>query len=169
MKNALLPLLALIAVSPVYAATATDNAFLNLADEYISDLTNISPSNATSIGDHSADDKLDQVDAAARAERRELLIEYITALKALDTDAMARANQIDAEILLNKLEYDLWSADELQEWAWNPLYYIRISGGAIYGLVARDFAPIETRLRSASARRSEIRRFLKQSREAIQP
>ena len=168
-KNALLPLLALIAGSPVYAATATDDAFLNLADEYISDLTNFSPVNATLIGDHSADDKIDQVDAAARAERRELLVEYIAALKALDTDAMTRANQIDAEILLNTLESDLWSTDELQEWAWNPLYYIRISGSAIYGLVARDFAPLETRLRSASSRLSEIPRFLKQSREAIQP
>jgi len=168
-KNALLPLLVLIAGSPVLAATATDGAFLNLADEYVSDLTNFSPVNATLIGDHSADDKLDQVDAAARAEGRELLIEYIAALKALDIDDMTRANQIDAGMLLNQLESDLWSADELQEWAWNPLYYIRISGSAIYGLVARDFAPVETRLRSATSRLMEIPRFLKQSREAIQP
>jgi len=168
-KKTLLLLLVLIAGSPVYAATATDDAFLNLADEYISDLTNFSPVNATLIGDHSADDKIDQVDAAARAAGRELRVEYITALKALDIDEMTRANQIDAEILLHQLEYDLWSVDELQEWAWNPLYYIRISGSAIYGLVARDFAPVETRLRSATSRLTEISRFLQQSREAIQP
>jgi len=168
-KKTLLLLLVLIAGSPVYAATATDDAFLNLADEYISDLTNFSPVNATLIGDHSADDKIDQVDAAARAAGRELRVEYITALKTLDIDEMTRANQIDAEILRNQLEYDLWSVDELQEWAWNPLYYIRISGSAIYGLVARDFAPVETRLRSATSRLTEIPRFLQQSREAIQP
>jgi len=152
----------------VSAATATDDAFQNLADEYISDLTNFSPVFATLIGDHSADDKIDQVDAAARAESRELLIEYIAALKVLDIDEMTRANQIDAEILLNQLESDLWSNDELQEWAWNPLYYIRISGSAIYGLVARDFAPIETRLRNATSRLNQIPRFLEQSRVAIQ-
>jgi len=84
-------------------------------------------------------------------------------------DAMTRANQIDAEILLNQLESDLWSGDELQEWAWNPLYYINISGSAIYGLVARDFAPIASRLRSATSRLTEIPRFLQQSRAAIQP
>jgi uncharacterized protein (DUF885 family) len=168
-KRTLLLLLVLIAGSPVYAATATDDAFLNLADEYISDLTNFSPVNATLIGDHSADDKIDQVDAAARAAGRELRVEYITALKALNIDEMTRANQIDAEILRHQLEYDLWSVDELQEWAWNPLYYIRISGSAIYGLVARDFAPVETRLRSATSRLTEIPRFLQQSREAIQP
>ena len=167
-QKALLSLVILLFSSGAIAATATDQAFRNLADEYVSDLTNFSPVYATLIGDHGADDKIDQVDAAARAARRELLVEYITALKALDIDAMTRANQIDAEILLNQLESDLWSDDELQEWAWNPLYYINISGSAIYGLVARDFAPIETRLRNATARLTQIPRFLEQSRAAIQ-
>jgi uncharacterized protein (DUF885 family) len=167
-KKTLLSLLVLIFSSGAFAATATDDAFRNLADEYISDLTNFSPVYATLIGDHTADARIDQVDAAARAATRELLVEYITALKALDIDEMSRANQIDAEILLNQLESDLWSFDELQEWAWNPLYYINISGSAIYGLAARDFAPIASRLRSASSRLTEIPRFLEQSRAAIQ-
>jgi uncharacterized protein (DUF885 family) len=167
-KKTLLSLLVLIFSSGAFAATATDDAFRNLADEYISDLTNFSPVYATLIGDHTADARIDQVDAAARAATRELLVEYITALKALDIDEMSRANQIDAEILLNQLESDLWSFDELQEWAWNPLYYINISGSAIYGLVARDFAPIASRLRSATSRLTEIPRFLEQSRAAIQ-
>ena len=169
MKKTLLSLFILLISPATFATTATDDAFRNLADEYVSDLTNFSPVFATLIGDHGADDKIDQVDAAARAASRELLVEYITALKALDIDEMTRATQIDAEILLNQLEYDLWSVDELQEWAWNPLYYIRISGSAIYGLVARDFAPVETRLRSATSRLTEIPRFLQQSRDAIQP
>ena len=111
MKKALLPLLTLLLSTSAYAATASDDAFRNLADEYIGDLTNFSPVYATHIGDHSADNKLDQVDAAARANSRELLVEYITSLKALDIDEMSRANQIDAEILLNQLESDLWSGD----------------------------------------------------------
>jgi uncharacterized protein (DUF885 family) len=168
-KRTFCPLLILLFGPSAFAATATDDAFQNLADEYISDLSNFSPVSATLIGDHSADNKLDQVDEAARAEGREILVEYTTALKALDFDELSRANQIDAEILLNQLESTLWSGDELQEWAWNPLYYIRISGNAIYGLVARDFAPIESRLRSATSRLNEIPRFLEQSRSAIEP
>jgi uncharacterized protein (DUF885 family) len=113
-KKALFPLLTLLLCSGAYAATATDDAFRNLADEYINDLTNFSPVFATLIGDHGADDRIDQVDAAARTRSRELLVEYITALRALDIDEMTRANQIDAEILLNQLESDLWSGDELQ-------------------------------------------------------
>ena len=169
MKKAILPLVTLLLNASTFAASATDDAFRNLADEYISDLTNFSPVYATQVGDHSADHKLDQVDETARARSRELLTEYIAALTALDIDEMSKANQIDAEILLNQLESDLWASDALQEWAWNPLYYINISGSAIYGLVARDFAPVASRLRSATSRLNEIPRFLEQSRAAIQP
>jgi len=167
-KHVFFCLVILLFGSAATAATATDEAFQNLADEYISDLANFSPVFATYVGDHSADHKLDSVDAAARAETRTLLLEYITVLKSLDLDDMNRANQVDAEILRNQLESDLWSLDELQEWAWNPLYYINIAGSSIYSLVARDFAPIQQRLNNATSRLLEIPRFLKQSRTAIQ-
>ena len=70
MKRTLFPLLILLFGPSASAATATDDAFQNLADEYISDLSNFSPVSATLIGDHSADNKLDQVNEAARAEGR---------------------------------------------------------------------------------------------------
>ena len=169
MNRILVTIFLLCLGSAATADTATDDAFENLADEYISDLTNFSPASATDIGDHSADGQLDDVDAASRARGRALLVQYIDALEALDKDQLSRANQIDAGILMNQLQSDLWSQDELQEWAWNPLYYINKSGGAIYGLVARDFAPIETRLRSVTSRLKQMPRFLEQSRAAIEP
>ena len=149
------------------AGSATDEAFRNLADEYISDLTNFSPVYATMIGDHSADGELDNVDSAARNESLALLREYQAALAALDLDKMSRANQVDADLLRHEIESSIWSSEVLQEWAWNPLYYIRISGGAIYSLVARDFAPLEQRLMSAASRLEQIPRFLEQARGAI--
>ena len=163
-----------VTISLSYAATATarsgaDVAFENLADEYISSIAIFSPVYATSIGDHSADDKLDSVDAASRAETRELLTDFIDALRALNLDELSRANQVDAELLRNQLESDLWALNELQEWAWNPLYYVNLSGGAIYGLMARDFAPLRTRLLNVTSRLEQIPRFLQQARASIIP
>lgn len=164
----LLSVLTLMFVAPAaFAGSATDEAFQNLADEYISDLTNFSPVYATMIGDHSADGELDNVDSAARNESLALLGEYQAALAALDLDKMSRANQVDADLLRHEIESSIWSSEVLQEWAWNPLYYIRISGGAIYSLVARDFAPLEQRLMSAASRLEQIPRFLEQARGAI--
>ena len=67
-----------------HAQSAADEAFENLAEEYVSDLVNISPVAATSIGDHSADGELDQVDADARAERAAIYREYLAALDHID-------------------------------------------------------------------------------------
>ena len=152
-----------------FAGTPTDEAFQNLADEYISDLTNFSPVTATLIGDHSADGELDDVDAAAREEALSQYKEYKVALVALDRNQLSRANQVDAEMLLHEIESKIWSIETLQEWAWNPLYYVAKSGEAIYGLVARDFAPIAQRLVAATSRLEQIPRFLEQARGSIEP
>ena len=161
-------LLAVIAI-PAQAGSATDEAFQNLADEYIADLTNFSPVYATMIGDHSADDELDHVDAAAREEGLALLREYEAALEALDFDDLTRANQVDADLLLHEIKSSIWATEVLQEWAWNPLFYINISGSSIYSLMARDFAPIEQRLVSATARLEQLPRFLEQARGQLEP
>ena len=160
--------LSLLAASAL-AASATDEAFQNIADEYIADLTNFSPVYATMIGDHSADGELDEVDAAAREEGLALLREYQAAIEALDFGELSRANQVDADLLLHNIESSIWSTEVLQEWAWNPLYYVNYSGGAIYSLLSRDYAPIEQRLTAAASRLEQMPRFLEQAREQLEP
>lgn len=151
------------------ARSDADEAFENLAHEYLSDLTNFSPVAATLIGDHSADDELDEVDAAARSRTRELYADYRDALAGIDRGQLSRPNQIDAELLEHQIEHGLWTLDTLQEWAWNPLVYVNTAGSAIYGLVARDFAPLTTRLNNVSARLEQLPRFFAQARESLEP
>ena len=169
MKRLIFALTIFLLAANANAATAADQAFENLASEYISDLTNFSPVYATLIGDHAADGKLDQVDDGAREETRALLSDYKTALGGIDRKQLSRANQVDAELLLHAIESSLWALDELQEWAWNPLYYVNLAGSAIYGLVARDFAPIESRLLNVTSRLEQIPRFLTQARASLAP
>jgi uncharacterized protein (DUF885 family) len=168
-KRVLTSLVVLCLTTVAQADSATDEAFQNLANEYLGDLTSFSPVYATLIGDHSADGELDQVDAAGREETLVLLREYKVALDALDFDQLSRANQVDAALLLHDLEANIWSTETLQEWAWNPLYYIQLSGSGIYGLLARDFAPIEQRLASAASRLEQLPRFLEQARGELVP
>lgn len=149
--------------------SADDVAFGALADGYINDQPNFSPVGATQIGDHRADNRLDEVDGTARAAQRKLLQRYITALDAIERSRLSRANQIDADILANKLQSDLWSLDVFQDWAWDPMFYVNLSGGAIYGLLSRDFAPLDQRLMSAAARLQQMPRFFQQARASIDP
>ena len=151
------------------AASDADSAFEALADQYIADLPRFSPVGATLTGDHSADRLLDEVDANARAKLRSMYSEYLDAISKIDRDELSLANQVDAELLRTEIESDLWSLDTLQEWAWNPLRYVSISGSSIYGLVARDFAPLEQRLLSAASRLEQMPRFFEQARGSIEP
>ena len=167
MKRLIYVLLISLPAAVAVAATPTDQAFQNLADEYISDLTNFSPVFATMIGDHSADGELDNVDSDARNETLSLYREYKAALAALDRNELSRANQVDYELLFHEIESSIWSIETLQEWAWNPLYYVDRSGSAIYALMARDFAPIEQRLLAAASRLEQLPRFLEQARGSI--
>ena len=50
-----------------------------------------------------------------------------------------------------------------------PLYYVNISGSAIYGLLARDFAPLEQRLVAATSRLEQMPRYLAQARGSLEP
>ena len=150
-------------------ASGADTEFEALAQEYLADLPKFSPVNATQIGDHSADDKLDQVDARARTRARTLYKGLLRKLSAIDRDALSRANQVDAELLRNELDHDVWAIDTYEEWAWNPLFYVNLAGNSIYGLVARDFAPLDTRLDAVAARLEQLPRFWRQARASIDP
>lgn len=168
MKRLLILIPALI-LSLSASAASEDENFEVIAERYIASIPALSPVNATYVGDHSADHELDQVDAAARQRTRDVLQALLADLDSIDFDELSRANQIDLSMLRHQLRSDLWSLDELQEWAWNPLYYVNISGGSIYTLMARDFAPIEQRLVSAAGRLEQIPRMLEQARGSLEP
>ena len=152
-----------------WAAPDADEAYSQLADRYLDEIAVFSPVTATALGDHRADDRLDEVDGAARERKRDAFLEYREALAAIDRDELLRANQVDAAILENRIESTLFDLDALQEWAWNPLYYVRLAGNSVYGLLSRDFAPLEERLANVASRLAQFPRFLEQARESLQP
>jgi len=146
-----------------------DQQFEALAQRYIRESPEQSPSGATSLGDHRFDDKLDDVSAAGWQARLTFAELYLAALEPIDRSKLSRANQVDALLLVHDLEYDRWRLQTLQDWRWNPLLYTRTAGDALYNLLARDFAPAPERLRNLGKRLDEIPRFLAQVREVLEP
>ena len=167
-KNLIIAGLAIVH-AVAFAAPGADESFSKLAARYLDDIPERSPVAATALGDHRADDRIDHVDAAARERLRETYLEYRDALAGIDRDELSRANQVDVALLHNEIESALFELDTLEAWAWDPLYYVRLSGNAIYGLLARDFAPLEERLDHAASRLAELPRFFAEARESLQP
>jgi len=159
----------LVLVSVAHAESAADSAFESIAAAFVDDLPDISPVTATILGDHRQDGALDQVGSDGRAAVIRIYEKHRAALRGIDRQSLSRANQVDADLLRNELESRLWRIETLQEWAWNPLVYVRISGNSIYGLMARDFAPMPERLKNATARLEQLARFFSQARASLQP
>lgn len=156
------------APAPPPAPTA-DQQFDALSAKFLQEFPEQSPVNATALGDHRYDARLDDVSAAAWQARQVFAELYLAALDGIDRAQLSRDRQVDARLLRNELEQTRFRVQELQDWRWNPLVYTRIAGDGLYSLLARDFAPLEQRLASLGARLEEIPGYLAQVREVLEP
>ncbi len=127
-----------------------DQKFESLARNYIERLLQMKPELATSLGDHRFDGKLSDYSMAGVDADRVFNKVYLDSLSGVDLTKLNPTNRIDFKIMKTNLESSLFQIDTLREYEWNPLAYN--VGGAIYGLIARNFAPIKNRLASVEER-----------------
>lgn len=149
--------------------SVSDKTFEEIAQRYLAEMLPLTPVQATSLGEHRFDSQLDDVSADGQARRVGLARQLLAQIATLNLSQMSRQRQVDARLLKTQLEYVIWSAEELQDWRWNPLIYTDLAGNGIYLLMARDFAPLPARLHSVSGRLSELPRLLQQVRESLDP
>jgi len=164
-------LLALALVSPpAFAASGNaDTLFESLSHRFVSEFGRYSPVYATALGDHRFDGDLDDLSAAGRAQSTAWARRLLEDLQVIDRGALSRANQVDAAMLENQLRYAIWSEQTYRDWSWDPLVYTQLTGQALYGLLARDFAPLPERLRSLTARLEKLPRLLGEARANLVP
>ena len=146
-----------------------DAAFAGLSKDWLEGMLALSPISATSIGDHRYDSEIDDLSAEGRARSLAFSREMLARLDAIDASALSRQNQVDALILRNQLRSDIWGGETLQSWAWDPQAYSGLAGSAIYGLMAREFAPLPDRLRSATLRMEKLPQIYAQMRANLDP
>lgn len=149
--------------------SAADVTFEEIAKRYLDEMLPLTPVAATALGEHRYDGALDDMSPEGQSRRTGLARQLLAQLQTLDDSKLSRANQVDARLLRNELEYRIWSAEQLRQWRWNPLVYTDLAGNSLYLLMARDFAPLPARLRSVTSRLMELPRFLAQVREALDP
>lgn len=155
--------------APSAADAQADARFAELSSRWLEAAFKHSPVFATAIGEHRYDAELDDLGAEARRAGLEFNRSILAELDAIDPAALSRENQVDAKILRNQIEFGIWGEEVSQDWAWDPQAYAQLAGGAIYSLMAREFAPIEQRLASAAARMEKLPRLFAQMRENLDP
>lgn len=177
-RAAALGLAASAAAAPVLAQTrpatapggsAADRRFEALGRRMLEQSLRASPIGATALGDHRFDGEIDDISATGRTARVRAAQATLRELQAIPAARLSRANQIDAALLRQSLEADVWTAQTLQSWAWDPLIHVGSVGSALYTLVARNYAPLPQRLNSAAARMEKLPTLLEQARQNLVP
>ena len=80
---------------------------------------------------------------------------------------MTADERIDLDLVSGELESFRFAQTELREELWSPMYWVYLVGGGLHPLLARDFAPLATRLASVAGRLEGIPRLLDQARTVI--
>ncbi|WP_164229793.1 DUF885 domain-containing protein [Stenotrophomonas maltophilia] len=148
---------------------AVDAAFTDLSKRALDTWMQLSPVSATQIGDHRYDSELDDLSAAGQQKTVAAYKALLGELDKIEVAKLGRENQVDAAILRNQLQSEIWNAEVLQSGKWDPQLYNGIAGSAIYGLMAREFAPLPERLKAATARMEKLPAIFAQARENLDP
>ncbi len=139
----------------------SNHQFENLTNNYLEVFLQTNPEWATQLGDHRYDNQVYDYSESAIFAERDNAIQYLDSLEKINTDKLSKNNHIDYQILKSHLQYTIFAIDTLQEHTWNPRAYN--VGYGIYGLIARDFAPLDERLKSVKARLEKIPSILAQA------
>ncbi|AWH17016.1 DUF885 domain-containing protein [Stenotrophomonas sp. ZAC14D2_NAIMI4_7] len=151
------------------ADQAADAAFADLSKRALDTWMQLSPVSATQIGDHRYDSEIDDLSAAGQQKTVAAYKTLLGELDKIEVAKLGRENQVDAAILRNQLQSEIWNAEVLQSGKWDPQLYNGLAGSAIYGLMAREFAPLPERLKSATARMEKLPAIFAQARENLDP
>ncbi len=147
------------------ASNAATAEFRAAAHAAIADLLAANPVSATSMGDHRFDDRLPDRTPDAVTDLVTRLDDHLTRLDAVDDVELELSDLVDLEILRSKITAMRFDLAEVRRHVWDPLTWNPAT--AIYLLTARDFAPADARVESASARLAEIPAYLADARATL--
>ena len=124
--------------------------FARFADAYFASRFASHPSEGTSAGLHQYDGQLEDFSKPKILARIAELKGQLTTLGQVGDGSFD--DRIDARVLEGQVLGELLDLETLRTWEVNPMAYAGLPGGAIDGLMKRDFAPIADRLRLVIAR-----------------
>jgi len=141
--------------------------FSALTDELLASYYRLDPVHATDLGFHDYDGEWPDLTDAGRAARLAYAEDALARLGAVDMAALTRDEAIDHRILVGAAEAMRFGEATLQEERWNPLAFVYLFGNGLFALLAREFAPLPDRLRSATARLASLPALVDAAREQL--
>jgi len=171
MMRSLCPLwfLALFVVPTSLSAASPEDAKLAaFFDAFLEARMKFSPSEATALGDHRYDDRLDDLSPAARAKADTHLRTSLEALPAIVEYAkLSRDAQIDFEILKSALTRQVWETDNFKPLENDPRAYNAVISDSVFLSLTQSTTAKALNVRNAAARIGYIPRVVEAARKTI--
>ena len=154
--------------APAPEAAAADAGLARLADEYFDAYYfPTHPTDATSVGIHRYDDRLEDLSRAAVQREIRVLLGWEQRFAAVSPAALSEHAQGDRELLLGDVRSRLLTLRTIRTWEKDPNYYPEAVTRAAYEIMKRDFAPAAERLRLVIARERAMPAALVQGRRNL--
>jgi len=121
-------------------------------DALLGELFRLQPADATELGEHAYDHHWPDLTDEGLAAWSDWLREAEARVQAFEPGSLTADEAIDRRVMLENLAALRFSADELREFEWDPMTYVYLFGGAIFTMLAREYAPITERLNALASR-----------------
>jgi len=150
------------------AAGSGDAQFEAAAHEYLEDLYRRQPTQATYLGIHKYDDRLDDYSRQAVTDAVASARQFRDRTAAIDAASLSAERQLDREQLLHAIDSRLLTLDVIRPWAKDPDTYSSGLTSTAYIMIKREFAPAEERLRRLIAREKAMPGALAEARKNLE-
>jgi uncharacterized protein (DUF885 family) len=136
-------------------------------DTFLAEFFALHPLSATAAGMHAHDGAWPDTSEAGRAARLAFYDRWTRELDAIDGASLSVDDQIDRDLLLGELAAYRFGEEVLREDCWSPLEWVYLLGEGLFGLIAREFAPLADRLTSVAGRLEGVPALLDGARAAL--
>jgi uncharacterized protein (DUF885 family) len=149
------------------AGPGPDATFTAVATGYLEDLYRRQPTQATYLGIHKFDDKLDDYSRQAVTDAVTAARGFRERVAAIDAAGLNPVNQLDREQLLRAIDSRILTLDVVRPWAKDPDTYSSGITNTAYLMIKRAYAPPAERMRLLIAREKAMPAALAEARKNL--
>ncbi len=141
--------------------------FSQLVDDYIADTNAYQPAGASARGFHEHDGRLGDRGPRAIEERMAGVRAFLERAAKIDRASLTGHEPYDLDLLERRLKWELTENEHVRSWQRSPAGYLGSIGSACNGLVIRDSAPLDERVRSLMGRLRAVPALLAQAKQNL--
>lgn len=156
------------AVAQPALAQEEDRKLQALFKDYLERLFMMEPSEATALGNHRFDDKLDDISKPAREQWVDFARRMMELLPAeVNYKKLSRASQVDFEIWRQDLARRIWLAENMKPFEEDPRTYNGYISDSVFSLLAQSTLPKEKNIRNSISRMAQIPAVVSVARQTL--